>query len=66
MPLDGRRPLAADRAQLERLYGSRLDAYRQAHIRIAASRLATDAVVERILDALQQPSLLVRTASELP
>jgi shikimate kinase len=66
MPLDGRRPLAADRVQLERLYGSRVDAYRQAHVRIAASRLATDAVVERILDALQQPSLLVRAASDVP
>jgi shikimate kinase len=52
--LDGRRPLAADRAQLERLYAVRTDAYRQAHIRISASRVTTPVVVDRILDALHQ------------
>lgn len=54
IPLDGRRPLAADRAQLEHLYALRSDAYRQAHIRVSASRVNTQTVVERILDALHQ------------
>ena len=35
IPLDGRRPLAASRADLERLYASRVEAYRLAHVRIA-------------------------------
>ena len=54
IPLDGRRPLAADRAQLEQLYALRTDAYRQAHIRINASRVNTQTVVDRILDAMHQ------------
>ena len=54
IPLDGRRPLAADRAQLERLYAARSDAYRQAHIRINASRVNSQTVVDRILDAMHQ------------
>jgi len=54
IPLDGRRPLAADRAQLERLYLARSDAYRQAHIRINASRVNSQTVVDRILDAMHQ------------
>ena len=59
IPLDGRRPLAADRAQLERLYLSRVDAYRMAHVRIQASRLPTHVIVDRILDAIAQlPPLL--------
>jgi shikimate kinase len=52
IPLDGRRPLAADRAQLERLYLARSDAYRLAHLRVAASRTTTAAIVDRILEAI--------------
>ena len=52
IPLDGRRPLAADRAQLERLYAARSDAYRLAHLRVAASRTSTSAIVDRILEAI--------------
>ncbi|MEO7191085.1 MAG: shikimate kinase [Vicinamibacterales bacterium] len=52
IPLDGRRPLAADRAQLERLYLARVDTYRLAHVRISASRLPTHVIVDRILDAI--------------
>ena len=40
IPLDGRRPLAADRAQLERLYAARVDAYRLAHVRVCAAARA--------------------------
>lgn len=55
IPLDGRRPLAADRAQLDRLYASRVEAYRFAHLRIDAARAPVPAVVDRVLDALRQP-----------
>ena len=54
IPLDGRRPLAASRADLERLYAARTDAYRLAHLRINAARASVTAVVDRILDALNQ------------
>jgi shikimate kinase len=58
IPLDGRRPLAADRAQLDRLYASRIEAYRFAHLRIDAARAPVPLVVDRILDALRQPPFL--------
>jgi shikimate kinase len=48
-PNDGRRPLAADRAQMEALYQRRQLAYAQAHVRIDASRPIQE-VVERLLD----------------
>jgi shikimate kinase len=54
IPLDGRRPLAATRADLERLYAARTDAYRLAHLRVTASRAPVAGVVERILEALNQ------------
>ncbi len=59
IPLDGRRPLAASRAELERLYAARLDAYRLAHLRIAASQSAVGEVVDRIVHELRdvRPSL---------
>jgi shikimate kinase len=49
IPRDGRRPLAANLSDLERLYAARLDAYRQAHVHIDASGAAVDLAVERIL-----------------
>jgi shikimate kinase len=52
IPADGRRPLAADRAEMERLYNQRLVAYQQAHVRIDVSRAAVDDVVDRIVDWL--------------
>jgi shikimate kinase len=58
IPLDGRRPLAADRAQLDRLYASRVEAYRFAHLRVDAAQAAVPAVVDRALDALRQPPFL--------
>ncbi len=58
IPQDGRRPLAADRAQLERLYEARTEVYRLAHIRVAAARLSASQVVDRILEAIaEQPPL---------
>lgn len=50
IPSDGRRPLAADRAQLERLYGARQAAYAQAHLHIDAGAAAADEIAEAIAD----------------
>ncbi len=54
IPLDGRRPLAASRADLERLYAARTDTYRLAHLRVNASRSSAPAIVDRIIDSLNQ------------
>ena len=55
IPLDGRRPLAADRAQLERLYAARVDAYRAgARARGRVARVHVHAIVDRILEAIHQ------------
>jgi shikimate kinase len=53
VPLDGRRPLAADRQSLEQLYNQRLAAYRLAHVRVEASRGPVDQLVDQIVDALE-------------
>jgi shikimate kinase len=52
VPADGRRPLAADLAQMERLFAGRQHAYALAHLRISASASRPDEIAERILDAL--------------
>jgi shikimate kinase len=52
LPADGRRPLASDLSQLERLYYLRRPAYEQAHLRIDAGGATTPEIVERILHAL--------------
>ena len=49
VPPDGRRPLAADRFQMEQLFTRRQLAYRQAHLRVDAAR-PVDEVVERLLE----------------
>jgi shikimate kinase len=49
VPADGRRPLAADRVQMEQLYTRRRASYSQAHVRIDASRPVPE-IVERILE----------------
>ncbi len=54
IPLDGRRPLAADRAALERLYAARVDLYRLAHVRVSASRVSAGVVAERVIEAVAQ------------
>jgi shikimate kinase len=53
MPGDGRRPLAADRAQLERLYGVRQAGYAHAHLRVDARAAHPEEVAERILHAVR-------------
>ena len=47
--VDGRRPLASDRVQMEQLYDRRQAAYILAHTRVDASR-PVDEVVERLLE----------------
>ena len=49
IPVDGRRPLASDRVQMEQLYDRRQAAYILAHTRVDASR-PVDEVVERLLE----------------
>jgi shikimate kinase len=53
IPQDGRRPLAADRAELDRLYQTRRAAYEHAHVRLDASRAGIDALVEQLVDWLE-------------
>lgn len=50
LPADGRRPLAADRAQLERLYAVRQAAYANARLRIDARGARSEDVAERIIE----------------
>ncbi len=52
MPVDGRRPLATDRAEMERLYNQRIVAYAQAHARFDVSRASVDAIVDHMADWL--------------
>src|SRR5436190_3300134 len=56
VPVDGRRPLAADRAEFERLYAIRRAAYEQAHRRVDAGRPSVAAIVEELvgLDASEK------------
>jgi len=51
LPADGRRPLAADRSQMERLFAVRQIAYAAAQLRIDA-RARPEAVAERIIEAV--------------
>lgn len=53
LPADGRRPLAADRAQMERLYALRQAAYANARLRVDARGVHPEEVAERVLDALE-------------
>jgi len=52
MPSDGRRPLAADRASMERLFALRTAAYGTARIRVDASGVPAEEVAERILEQM--------------
>jgi shikimate kinase len=54
IPLDGRRPLAASRDQLEQLYATRVESYRLAHARVPAAGFRAEEVVDRILDAVRE------------
>ena len=52
IPADGRRPLAADRAQMERLFAVRQAAYAQAHHRIPAGAAGAEDIAEQIVDRI--------------
>jgi shikimate kinase len=53
VPLDGRRPLAADRLELETLYNQRRAAYSLAHLRLDAGRASVEELVDRIVEWLE-------------
>jgi shikimate kinase len=53
IPADGRRPLAADRGQMERLYEARRTAYQQAHLRLDASHAPVEALAEQLLSQIE-------------
>jgi shikimate kinase len=53
IPSDGRRPLAADRSGFERLYHQRRAAYQQAHVRLDAGGASVGALVEQLVDWLE-------------
>lgn len=59
IPLDGRRPLAANRADLERLYAARVESYRQAHVRVPVDAAPVETTVDLILHALQDAPPLI-------
>lgn len=52
IPVDGRRPLAADRLEMEQLYTQRVPAYRQAHLRVDAARGSVEEWVDHIVEWL--------------
>lgn len=56
MPADGRRPLAADRAQMERLFAVRQAAYAHARLRVDARGAQPDAIAERIMEVISLES----------
>jgi shikimate kinase len=53
VPLDGRRPLAADRTEFERLYIARRAAYEQATYRVDAGHTRIPAIVEELVHWLE-------------
>lgn len=62
IPMDGRRPLAANRADLERLYAARVEAYQFAHLHLAAGSAPVEVTVDQIVQAIADlpPVLLDR------
>jgi shikimate kinase len=53
VPVDGSRPLATDRIEMERLYNQRLMAYGQSHLRLDASRSSVEELVDQIVEWLE-------------
>lgn len=54
LPADGRRPLAADRLQMERLYAVRQAGYAHAHLHVDARGAHPEEVADRIADRLRE------------
>jgi shikimate kinase len=65
MPLDGRRPLAADRAALERLYTARVESYRMAHLRVPSGHSPVAAIVDAVSEAIASLPPLVGRVSPI-
>jgi len=63
IPLDGRRPLARTREQLESLFDARAEGYRQAHIRMAAGGQPIGAIADEILDRIRRRPAVVSPPS---
>lgn len=53
LPADGRRPLASDRAQLERLFAIRQIGYAQAQLRLDARLAPVGELVDRVVDLIE-------------
>ncbi len=53
MPLDGRRPLAKDRGQLERLFVLRQEAYQHADLRLDAHAVTPDELADQVVGWLE-------------
>ncbi len=53
IPADGRRPLAADRTQMERLYAARQVGYGCANLRIVTGLAPAGEIADRIVDYLK-------------
>jgi shikimate kinase len=53
VPLDGRRPLAADRIEMEKLYNQRRMAYSQSHLRLDAGKASVEELVDQIVEWLE-------------
>jgi shikimate kinase len=56
IPADGRRPLAADRVQMQRLYDARRMAYAMAHLRFDVGSASADEIAELIADHVARPA----------
>jgi len=50
LPLDGSRPLAASRAQLDALYEARRLAYAHAHVRLDGARASIGELAEQVVE----------------
>ena len=53
IPNDGRRPLAADRDQMERLFALRTIAYAAAHVRVDAAGRPAEELADRIVERIR-------------
>jgi shikimate kinase len=53
VPMDGRRPLAADRIEMEKLYNQRRMAYGQSHLRLDAGKASVEELVDQIVEWLE-------------
>jgi shikimate kinase len=54
LPADGRRPMAGDRTQMERLFALRQAAYANARVRIDARGVHPEEVAERIVEQMEK------------